>query len=871
MLSNVNKQSSRPDSKSKRALHVAPRNENEVGLERPTTCKHNLGTCCKLIAEYEPQSEICSDTVPSSEQHHTLTTFYDENPSFTCSTKTTQDPTRDSAQDGDAMLSTFFERPIVIDKSTWTVGGTLNKVYEPWGLWSANPRVRNRMANFRNFRGDLHLKVVINGNAFYWGSAILSYQPYNENSSFIREDATYIGDKMQATQRPHIMLDPTTSQGGQLDLPFFWHDDNVDITQNTMNRLGSVWLTGLVNLENTQSTQSITITTYAWLTNVKLSGPTQVNPIGLLPQADEYNDGGPISKPAAIVSKIAGKLETTPVIGKYAMATKMAANTVGTVARALGYSKPLEISNPQKYKNTQTGDLATTDTVDTCVSLGMSSKKEVTIDPSTTGLSNVDELMFKNLYQKESYLCSVPWRTTDTSDNLLFSAPVTPMLVNSVARDIPASIVGRNLAPCGYVALPFRYWKGRMRIRFQFVGSAFHKGRVKLSWDPAFGQSTVEDNTTFNQIVDVADQRDFSMVIGWGSHQPALSTGGAPATTNYSLGAVLAPGNGLFHNGMLKLSVVNTLVFPATTTADVAFNVFVSFEDLEVFDPDSDNFQLYSYFPVPPAPAAQEYEEQSASHHIGDSTPVENAAPDSAPLINEIGGSKMLEPAAFMHGDPVVSFRQAMKRYAFVESIVFQESAAAANMNSTLITRRAVPLYRGPQVGGYHGNDEVVCPMTMFAYIAGAFSGWRGSVRYKVYNIFPELWRHSMTVSRGGSGVISQSFTSYSLSSENITQQRAAVDESFSGRAITCEVMGHILEFEIPWYANRRFAPTHIPPNTNTAFATYRIEVSSLTRPNDIIESRQVLDIYQSMGEDMNFFYFRGVPTLYFFDRTLLP
>lgn len=550
--------------------------------------------------------------------------------------------------DPDASLATFFERPVVIQDLQWNVGSALNIVFSPWDLWFRNPRVQNRLCNFRNFRGDLHVKFIINGNVFYWGTAMASYEPYTFNSEFVSVDPTYEGDLQSASQRPHIILDSTTSQGGQLDLPFFWHEDNLDMTAAGTNKpfpdMGDIWLTSLQNLDNTQSTNQLAITVYAWMTNVKLSGPTQVNPEGLAPQSDEFTDGGPISKPAAILSKVAGKLETTPVIGKYAMATKMAADTIGAVAKTMGYSRPLEISNPQKYKNTQAGDLATTDSVDTSMPLSFSSKQEVTIDPSTTGLSNVDELAFKHLYQKESFITSAPWTvntTTGAKNKLIFSAPVTPMWTFAAARTLPPTIVGRNITPAGYVALPFKYWKGRMKVRFQFVGSAFHKGRVRLSWDPAVGTAVVEDNTVFNQVIDISEKRDFSMIIGWGSNKPALEVGGAPAVTNYSKSVdQVAPTNLLLHNGALKLSIVNPLVPPATTTTDAFFNVFMSFEDLEVFSPDSDAFQLYTYLPVtPPEPPPEaELEEQS------DMMVSPSGDPGGAPVINELGGKKQLTP-----------------------------------------------------------------------------------------------------------------------------------------------------------------------------------------------------------------------------------
>jgi hypothetical protein len=131
------------------------------------------------------------------------------------------DPTRSLQDSDDARLENFFSRPIKIAEEEWATSTTLGFDIDPWSLYWENPRVANRIANFHLLKCNLKIKVVINGNGFQYGRALVSYLPFDvydtltTNASLIREDL------VQASQQPRIFLDPTTSQGGEMKLPMF--------------------------------------------------------------------------------------------------------------------------------------------------------------------------------------------------------------------------------------------------------------------------------------------------------------------------------------------------------------------------------------------------------------------------------------------------------------------------------------------------------------------------------------------------------------------------------------------------------------------------------------------------------------------------
>jgi hypothetical protein len=86
-----------------------------------------------------------------------------------------------------------------------------------------------------------------------------------------------------------------------------------------------------------------------------------------------------------------------------------------------------------------------------------------------------------------------------------------------------------------YASMPFQFWKGTIKYRFQVCSSSFHKGRLKFVWDP-FGTPTIaaEYNTAYTQIVDISEANDFTIEVGWGQTTPWRQMLNLDKTVNYA-------------------------------------------------------------------------------------------------------------------------------------------------------------------------------------------------------------------------------------------------------------------------------------------------------------------------------------------------
>lgn len=547
-----------------------------------------------------------------NETKHQVTTFADQAQQWDYTVDSHPDPTFGIADTNDANLENFFSRPIKTQSFTWAIGSTFYEKFNPWIDFFENPRVINRITNYNLLRCKLKCRIVLNGNGFYYGRAVASYIPLHNLDSLTKDRAFFIQDVVAASQRPHVYLDPTNSQGGTLTLPFVWYENALRIPNMEWREMGDIIVHGMQPLKHANgSVDPITVSVFVWAEEVSLSVPTANEPGALSPQMglkggkDEYGTG-PISKPAGTIAKIAGALESVPPIAPFAKATHMAASAVSNIASMFGYSRPTSLAEIQPYKPTFVGNMANTNVPDTSTKLTLDAKQELTIDPRVMGLGSADEMTIKSIACRESWLTSFPWGTTDGAETLLWTTEVSPVLWNELGS--PKEI---HMPACCYAALPFKHWRGTMKFRIQVVASAFHKGRLKITYDPSY-PLTNEYNTNYTHIIDLAKERDFTIEIGWG-HERSMVGHRNPGTDSLPwrttpLGA--DPLNAA--NGIMSIYVVNDLTTPnSTADNDVSVNVFVSTADnFEVFNPDSDILQNLVWF-TPQVGEKLVYESQS--------------------------------------------------------------------------------------------------------------------------------------------------------------------------------------------------------------------------------------------------------------------
>jgi len=858
----------------------------------------------------EPES---SETFSTSRSAANLTSqnveFMDANPAFDYTVDGTDDPTRACADTTDATLGSFLERPILIKEYSWVPGMAFSEDFDPWSLFYNNSRNVNRLANFNLLRSRLCIKFVINGNGFYYGRLLASYNPlpdYDQVS--INRGLNIAVDSISASQRPHIYINPTECQGGTLCVPFVHYQNALRVPEAQWAEMGVVEVRQLNQLKNVNVTpgvgQELTLSIFAWAEGVELSVPTDSNPVTIVaqclevkPEADEYGDS-PVSAVASAVARVAGRLSSVPVIGRFARATQIGAHAVGDIGKLFGFSRPMTIDPIRVYLPRYIGGLANVNTPEAVQKLSLDVKQEVTVDPGVTGVSSADEMGLVDIAKRESYYATFVWNTTGYPESgagtKLFQTQVMPTVYQTFGSG--ANTEYHNI-PAGMVALPFSYWGGSMEFRFQVVSSNFHRGRLRIVWDPHSldgGGSSTGYNTMYTRIVDIADMRDFTFKVGWGREysflpvrNPMKLRDGLPIpsfATGPTAPAVLQE---VFGNGTISVFVVNDLTTPnpdPTVDASVEVNVFVKMcDDARFAEPTDAAISNISYFPsaAPVIPQTLEVVPES-DEQVAE---VQLSAPVSTDVTTEVGavGDPTDHTMDVFFGEQVTSIRELLKRYC-MHSAAFTSNDDA--QTTCVYTMPDFPYYYGYNPDGPDNSLSgpfAYAQMTMLNYFTPAYVAYRGAIRWKHWATrtpieqsdtgvnsnfdLPMMVERSDGLTRSLSSPLA--YVPYSLTfSSNIlraaTSLRRAVLQTYTslynGALATPVGLNPDGEVELPFYTNRRF------------YNARRIRTLATRAVNDELPSvhtiyisgqRTVLFNYVAAGEDFSLAFFIGVPVMY--------
>lgn len=836
---------------------------------------------------YPKQSGTTDDNLimkMSSDEKMQNIKFADQHDPYMYQVDSTMDPTRALMDSDDARLENFFQRPLKIFETEWGTGTTLFETFNPWTNYFSNQRVLNRLANYNLLRCKLHVKIIINGNGFQYGRAIATYLPFASLDTLTRDSGLIRADLVQTSQLPHVFMDPTTSTGGDLLLPYFDYRNNMSVPDNTWDELGSMTLRSINDLKHANgASDKVTISVFAWAEDVHMSVLTTAEPYSIQSgkEIDEANLKGIISGPATAVAKAAGALKVVPQIAPFAIATEAGASTVAKLAKVLGYSRPNQTKDPEVFNPRPLSSLATTTTPDAAQKLTVDDKQELSIDPRLAGLGSSDPMDIRGIAKRESYLTTFNWTIGTAPESLLWNTRISPVTWAEDGLE-PTSYM---FPACAAAALPFKYWTGTMRYRFQIVCSNFHKGRLKLVYDPVNINSN-EYNTNYLEIIDIADKTDFTIEIGNGQatsllehHRPGQSS----VTELYSTTGYTSKDVG---NGVLGIYVVNELTTPnSTVNNDIEINVFVSAgDDFEVFVPDN-WFQRFVFRPQSGHEISEEdikrhYTRQSGNETNPDS---QNTEEPSAPQQTQ---SESIGPTLTNHellgrvyvGESIKSFRALLKRYNLHTSLFHVEDAARYTYAGGY---SIYPYLRGAVQGAIHSTNTDgpynFANSLLLHWVTLAHSGWRGSIRYKFIprGTYDGTMGLSTYVSRRAGinsssyqmtrNVVGQYQSFSSVAASTISQSSpfgVDTDSPFSGVNGMLYSQGNvnpIVEFEVPYYSKHRFEPgkrQNWTQNINTEMWEYAISMQG--------SSDFSYDVHCAAGEDFQVYMWTGLPPMYF-------
>lgn len=727
------------------------------------------------------------------------------------------------------------------------------------------------------------MKIQVNGGPFYFGKAIASYKPYGTKQAVVIPTAfDRLSGLMKLSQRDHVIIDPTESKGGELIAPFVYPKpylslDNSDLAELT--DMGELSLASFDSLQNTSadSQKPINITIYAWMEDVKLSGPTYLRSES--GKTDEYGQGV-ISKPATAVAKAAGYFKKIPGLAPYATATQIAASGIADVAKLFGYSRPVSLEPIHKYRIAPMGNMANTSIDEAVDKLSFDPKQELTVNSDVVGISRNDELHIKEIAQKESLFNMFKWSDYVGSGDAIFTCNVSPIVYSTRETDDPNfSQVAIQTTPLMHAAVPFKYWRGGITYRFEVMCSSFHRGRLKLQYVPNQATSVTEGDmaSVYTRIIDIAESKVFEITINWNQNISYKEVSQVTAATPPQICAPRMRASPFIVgtttpyipdecNGQFAIYIQNELTSPdASDNKDVIINCYVKgASDIEFAEP-VEGFGQLSMFPNVLI---------SESGGGGSSWAQQQDAPNgmNACVLDPIGQQARLNELNLVHfGESFTTFRDMLKRYNYNRTYGDIIAGRTAGKFQLALNMVDFPVYRGADMSG--GLEVVTTPegavaytyarTTLLNWITPAFVARRGGLRWKYIVAQGDTTKLAeIMVDRKQSNTptfVSPVRRNLAVSSVSDSYLRASPKAS-QGMYATHYSSIPTLEVEFPFYTNLRFRDAGTI-QSNQWLEGHTVRLNGVV--SDTLDMANV-SAYVATGEDFNLSWYLNSPEVYY-------
>jgi hypothetical protein len=753
------------------------------------------------------------------------------------------------------VLAEFFRRPVEIDNFEVKVGDTIFANYPIWDLYTLDPTVRAKLRNYAYLRANMKVRIAISGSPFHMGKLLVSYQPYARRNKNILANETQVGADPNGMMNFHnylsqapgaVVMDIRLNKPVEMLCPF--------ISTKPMHRLYNSAATAIaattsyVDLEDagelficslnpvaavSETATPISVQIYAWMEDVQL-GCTTATHLEIVAESDERH-AGPVERISSAAATVADALVAIPQISALAKASSMVLKGVSRFAALFGWSRPLMIQQPQLMKNRPFCNGSQTVGAETVEKISLDPMQELTVDPSVVGVQH-DELTLKYLTERESFVTQFIW--DDTAD--ILADPIFLCKVNPFIDTFFDGLAYRYIQPSAlsFASQPFMFWRGKIKFRFEFVVSAFHRGKLAFFFEPNLHQRVLINadlsmNKNFMHVVDIQETQNIEFCVNWAQPRAWLqSLPEGTSYTNYGTGFTDTTYDNGYSNGYIGVTAFTELQSP--DGSGIYVNVYVSGEDMQ--------YNVLSEENLP-----------QQRHYVAESI-TQGAMNDNSISCIELNTSSA-QPSQvcdYHFGEQPLSLRGCLKRY--VTTYYVSDDEKTAHYRTT-VTR---PIWNvaSPALGG-----TISTPATLIEYLPYAFLGVRGSVRKRV-----RAWTDS------GQGYSSRTHVGLSSIASSLTSALSySIEPARSYQKGTVQFVPATnggIEVDIPYYSNNlfgfSFADDFIGANGTDDMETdwYKNYIIHFDNADPTATATKYIQFTEetAAGEDFTFMRFQGAP-----------
>lgn len=365
-------------------------------------------------------------------------------------------------------LEKMLGRHNYIQSIEWTTSAALGTTLATWVvphdilLNDINTTAFNR---FRFFKGKFRLRFQTNGMKFAAGRAIAWFVPYTAKAVVAAYQTAFPNNW---TNLEHVMIDPAVSGISTLEVPFIFPYS---------------WL----DLPNNEAIGVVTLSVFNTLTlpeAAAISATIQVLFEVVDPEFKVPVISGPATPTRLRMQMFAGVGKSLDKVLEKAIPSEITGDPIDAIMGLAGLDAPSVAENPKVCLIRNEQYLTYGEGVQNFQRLQLYQSALTLCDEEHFSTKD-DEMSIDFLLKSRrglSRLQVLNWTTSNTPGTVLATFPVGPLMANNLAQQA----AGTRLNPTmlDYISSKFTAWMGGIKFVFDGVLSAFHTGRIGVSFYP---------------------------------------------------------------------------------------------------------------------------------------------------------------------------------------------------------------------------------------------------------------------------------------------------------------------------------------------------------------------------------------------------
>ncbi|APG77927.1 hypothetical protein [Beihai picorna-like virus 96] len=480
--------------------------------------------------------------------------------------------------------------------TTQDIHKNLSTISIPDSLWDI-PQFIQKIRYNRLLRGSIKVWLSVATTPFHQGSLYMYWIPQG-GAGFPNNDSP---NAHTVTALPGTWFYAATKNLCELNIPFVYDRSAYDLLAG--GQLGVIKVM-IINKLATSVASSVECKIFVSFDSIEVVCPTSGLPAKETPaysptsdiffpkmqgEGEEKSRSGIISGITETVGSVARLVSNIPFFSGPASFVANIAETVTSVARFLGLSKPVSQEATKPVIPRPFSGVSFSDGLDMAIPLSVDPKNSVKVGGFYG--SNVDELSINYPVKTPCMVNRFVWTNQEVNRQVLCSIPVTPTLSYRLSGHVSKCAI---TTPLGYISQCFSYWRGSLQFRLDVICTALHAGALLVTFHPGcnFVQSEKIRLTEVSSFSFVLSERtSLEFTVPYVASTPYLKVGNIFDDRSFTDETCV---------GTVNISVMNKLIGPSTVSSNVDVNIIISGgDDFEFALPTLQNISRFLYGVTP--------------------------------------------------------------------------------------------------------------------------------------------------------------------------------------------------------------------------------------------------------------------------------